>query len=74
MGAMTRPMGQPFAAPFSAMHLASTGRRNPKVLPLPVLAMARMSRPVTAMGQAADQAGGLAADQAAGQAGGEALG
>mmetsp|Transcript_4697 Transcript_4697/g.11859 ORF Transcript_4697/g.11859 Transcript_4697/m.11859 type:complete len:233 (-) Transcript_4697:422-1120(-) len=53
VGLMIRHTGVPCAACLRAAHVVSAGRRNPSVLPEPVLAMARMSRPSAARGQAA---------------------
>eukprot|EP00966_Prymnesium_polylepis_P187007 4335326-Prymnesium_polylepis.1 len=53
VGAMMMPRGEPLAAGRSATQRASTGSRNPSVLPEPVFAIARTSRPDTAMGHVA---------------------
>mmetsp|Transcript_50058 Transcript_50058/g.167274 ORF Transcript_50058/g.167274 Transcript_50058/m.167274 type:complete len:315 (-) Transcript_50058:94-1038(-) len=57
VGAMTRQYGcrgpEESSFPRTACQRASAGRRYPSVLPEPVLATARTSRPATAAGQAA---------------------
>ena len=53
VGAMMRTVGPTVRLPVEARHLAMAGSMKPSVLPEPVFAMDKQSRPVTASGHVA---------------------